>query len=435
MTVYGRLINNFKVNCVTRNIYIYMNIQATVRHHLFAAPHRSLFLVGAMQGVLTLLWWVLDLMGRYGIIGSAAIGSMAPVWAHAFLMIYGFFPFFIFGFLFTTFPNWMNGEKIRPRHYLATCLLMAGGIALFYAGLFAGKGILAMAIIAMLTGWGIAIMALLRVLFNTQAEDKRHARVASVAFIFGWLGMAAYLAWLLTDQWLFLDFSRQAGIWFFLLPILLTVSHRMIPFFSSRVLDNYIIVRPYALLWLMLACSASHGLLQLLGLPHYSWWADLPLAGCALYLSWVWGLRRSFSVSLLAVLHISFAWLSISMLLFATQSLMMWLNDGERVLLGLAPLHALAIGYFASMVLGMASRVTIGHSGRPLVLDHFTWLLFLGFQTATLFRILPDIVPPAFPFAPMLYLLAGMVWLICFTLWAVRFAPIYWRPRVDGKPG
>lgn len=409
--------------------------QATIWYHLSAAPHRSLFLVGALQGVLTLLWWVFDLMARYDIISSTLVWSMAPIWAHAFLMVYGFFPFFIFGFLFTTFPNWMNGEKIRPRYFLATCLFMAGGVILFYAGLFISKTILAAGIVAMLTGWGIAIMALLRVLLNTQAKDKRHARVAAAALIFGWLGMAAYLAWLLTDHWTFLNFSRQASIWFFLLPILLTVSHRMIPFFSSRVLENYVIVRPYALLWLMLACSIGHGLLQLCGMPQYTWWVDLPLAGCGLYLSWAWGLLRSFSVSLLAVLHISFAWLSVSMLLFAMQSLMMWLNEGEPIWFGLAPLHALAIGYFASMVLGMASRVTIGHFGRPLVLDHFTWLLFLGFQTATLFRILPDIIPPASTIAPMLYLLAGIVWLVCFTLWASRFAPSYWRPREDDKPG
>ena len=102
-----------------------MNTQATVWHHLSAAPHRSLFLVGALQGVLTLLWWVFDLIGRYGIVGSMSVWSMAPIWAHAFLMVYGFFPFFIFGFLFTTFPNWMNGEKIKPRQFLATCLFMA----------------------------------------------------------------------------------------------------------------------------------------------------------------------------------------------------------------------------------------------------------------------------------------------------------------------
>jgi uncharacterized protein involved in response to NO len=32
-------------------------------------------------------------------------------------------------------------------------------------------------------------------------------------------------------------------------------------------------------------------------------------------------------------------------------------------------------------------------------------------------------------------LLSGGLWLIAFGLWAMRYAPMTWRPRVDGKPG
>lgn len=399
-----------------------------------AAPHRGMFLAGALQGVATLLWWVFDLAGRYGIAGSAPEWSMAPVWAHAFLMIYGFFPFFIFGFLFTTYPNWMNGEKIPPRRALAASLLMAGGAALFYLGLATGRPIAAAGVAALLAGWGVAVHALLRVMFRAPRQDKRHPAVTSVALLFGWLGVAAYLLWLLSGQTMLLDFARTAGIWFFLLPIIITVSHRMIPFFSSRVLENYVVVRPYRILWLMLACAAGHGILQLWATYAYLWLFDLPLAACALYLSFAWGLLRSFRVSLLAVLHIAFAWLGLAMLLFGAQSLALFASAGKLAWFGLAPLHALAIGYFASMVLGMASRVTRGHAGQPLALDRLTWLLFIGFQGSALVRILADIVPAA-RLAPVLYLLAGLIWLACFTPWAVRYAPNYWRPRADGKPG
>ena len=406
-----------------------------VWHHLAAAPHRSLFLVGALQGVVTMLWWVFDLSGRYGLVGAPSVWQVAPMWAHGFLMIYGFFPFFIFGFLFTTYPNWMNGAKIGPRHFLVTCLLLTVGVVLFYVGLITGKSILATAVAVMLAGWSVAFYALLRVLIDASGQDKRHAKVASIALLFGWTGLAAYLFWLLTDSWAMLNFSRVAGIWFFLLPIVMTVSHRMIPFFSSRVLENYVIVRPYWLLWLMLACSVGHGILQLSEALSYLWMVDLPLAFCALYLSFTWGLLRSFRVSLLAVLHISFAWLGLAMLLYGMQSLILLLSDGRVMLFGLAPLHALAIGFFASMVLGMASRVTLGHSGRPLVLDNFTWLLFIGFQAAALLRVIADSIPAVAQYAPQLYLMAGMVWLACFIFWAARYVPIYWRQRIDGKPG
>ncbi|MDP1559569.1 MAG: NnrS family protein [Nitrosomonas sp.] len=412
-----------------------MNKPMTVWYHMAAAPHRSFFLVGALQGVMTLLWWIFDLAGRYGFLDAVPVWSVAPTWAHAFLMIYGFFPFFIFGFLFTTYPNWLAGEKIKARDFLATCLLMAVGVVLFYFGLASSKSILISGVAVMLAGWSIAFYTLLRVLIGASGQDKRHAKVISVALGFGCLGVAAYLLWLLTDSWAMLNFSRVAGIWFFLLPIVMTVSHRMIPFFSSRVLENYVLVRPYWMLWLMLACSVGHGLLQWLEALPYLWLVDFPLAICALYLSFTWGFLRSFRVSLLAVLHLSFAWLGLAMLLYGAQSLMLLLSDDGIMSFGLAPLHALAIGYFASIVLGMASRVTLGHSGRPLVLDNFTWLLFIGFQATTIFRVAADIVPAFAPMTSMLYLLAAFIWLICFSLWAVRYVPIFWQQRMDGKPG
>lgn len=412
-----------------------MNKPLSVWQQIAAAPHRSMFLAGALQGVAAMLWWVFDLAGRYGIAGSVPAWSITPVWAHAFLMIYGFFPFFIFGFLFTTYPNWMNAGKIPPQRTLSASLLMAAGVVLFYLGLTLGKPIAAAGVAVMLAGWGVAVYVLLRVLFDAPRQDKRHPAMTSVALVFGWLGMAAYLLWLLTGQALLLDVARSAGIWFFLLPIVMTVNHRMIPFFSSRVLRNYVVFRPYWILWLMLACTAGHGILLLWEAHAYLWLADLPLAACALYLSFTWGLLRSFRVSLLAVLHIAFAWLGLAMLLFGAQSLALFASAGELAWFGLAPLHALTIGYFASMVLGMASRVTLGHAGQPLVLDRLTWLLFIGFQGSALIRVLADIVPAAAHLAPDLYLLAGLVWLACFTPWAARYIPNYWRPRADGKPG
>ncbi len=413
-----------------------MEKQLTTWQHITSAPHRCMFLFGAIQGILTLLWWLYELAGRTSLIENTLTWSIAPTWAHAFLMIYGFFPFFIFGFLFTTYPNWTDGEKIKRQHYATTAVLMATGSAIFYLGLISNEQILALGVAVMLAGWSIALYAMTKVLITATADqEKRHTIAAHIAVFSGWLGIASYALWLLTQNSFMLDFARSAGIWFFLTPIVMIVSHRMIPFFSSRVLDNYIMVRPYWLLWLILACSAGHGILQIMGMQLYFWLVDLPLAVSALYLSITWGFLRSFRVSLLAVLHISFLWLGLSMLLFGLQSLTLMLTAGELFIGGLAPLHALAIGYFASMVLGMASRVTLGHSGHPLVLDNFTWLLFLGFQVATIIRVLADAIPNISQHIPMLYFAAGFVWLSCFTFWGARFIPIYWRARIDGKPG
>ena len=82
----------------------------------------------------------------------------------------------------------MNGEKIQSRHYIASSLLMAAGIALFYIGLAAGKPIAAAGVATLLAGFSIAVYALLCVLFRAKNQDRRHAIAASVALVLGWLG-------------------------------------------------------------------------------------------------------------------------------------------------------------------------------------------------------------------------------------------------------
>ena len=84
------------------------------------------------------------------------------------------------------------------------------------------------------------------------------------------------------------------------------------------------------------------------------------------------------------------------------------------------------------MVLAMASRVTLGHSGRALVADHATWLVFLGFQGAAIARIAYEILPDRPALA--LFIAAG-IWPVFYGVWAFKYAPYYWRPRVDGRDG
>ncbi len=412
-----------------------MNNMIKVWHTFAAAPHRVMFLAGAVQGVATMIWWLIVLSGRLGWLAHQPVWPIAPVWAHAFLMIYGFFPFFIFGFLFTTYPNWLNGEKIAYRYYVASFLLMAAGIVLFYAGLLLGATLLLLAVLLLLAGWGLALYALVQVQVLAVHPDKRHSMVTSAALAAGWLGMAGYLYWLITGQLWALEFARIGGIWFFLLPVFITVSHRMLPFFSSKVLPHYTIVRPYWALWLMLVCVSGHGILQLEGSIRYLWLFDLPLAMTALVFSYHWQLWRSFQVRLLAVLHVAFLWLGLSLMLFAVQSFVYFYNEGTYLIWGLAPLHALVIGFFSSMMLGMVTRVTLGHSGMALVADNATCVLFWGMQLVALVRIVPELLPVHGGIANGLIVLAALLWLLSMLPWVMKYLPKYWQQRRDGKTG
>jgi uncharacterized protein involved in response to NO len=182
----------------------------------------------------------------------------------------------------------------------------------------------------------------------------------------------------------------------------------------------------------MLAASATHGLLELLNAATWLWLCDISLAMCTLYLSYLWGLRGSLRVPLLAVLHVGFAWLGVAMLLFAWQSLWLWAHHGTGFIWGLAPLHALTVGCFATLMIGMGTRVTLGHSGLPFIIDTPVKLMFIGIQLVALLRVLADLLP----FDPAgFYLAAVLLWLLCFLPWVWRYLPAYWRPRADGLPG
>lgn len=398
-----------------------------------AAPHRVMFFGGALQTLAVMLWWVTELATRYGVVGHPISWPVMPSAAHAYLMIYGLFPFFMFGFLMTTFPRWMNGREIPPQRYVPAFMLFLLGIVGFYVGLMVGHSILVVALVSMLAGWGVALYALLRVLLATQRQDKQHPKIIFIALVMGWFGLAAYLIWLLSGDIAWLHFAIQGGQWLFLLPVFASVGHRMIPFFTSSAVPHRKLSRPYWPWTLILLGSVAHALLQLADAPAWLWASDAPLSVAALYLSYAWGLRYTLRIPLLAVLHIGFAWLGIAMLLFTVQSFTSFLSHGATVIWGLAPLHALTIGCFATLMLGMATRVTLGHSGLPMKVDTPIKLMFVGMQLAALLRVLADILPMQIGY--WLYFAAAVVWLACFAPWVLRYWPVYWRVRADGRAG
>jgi uncharacterized protein involved in response to NO len=398
-----------------------------------AAPHRVMFFGGALQAVAVMLWWLYELVTRFGIVGHPASWPIIPSAAHAYLTIYGLFPFFMFGFLMTVFPRWMGGTEIPARHFVPAFLLLVLGAAGFYAGLFINASILAIAVASSLVGWGTALYTLLRVLLDTKHPDKRHPKIIFIALSLGWCSLAAYLTWLLSDNAAYLRFAIQGGLWLFLLPVFASVAHRMVPFFTGSALPQFFVRRPDWPWWTILAGSVTHTLLQLFYASSWVWVSDFPMAIAALYLSYAWGLRRSLRIPMLGVLHIGFAWMGIAMLLFGIQSLMSFINNGTTQMWGLAPQHALTIGCFATLLIGLGTRVTLGHSGLPMQADKPIMLMFAGMQLTALLRVLADMLP--IQTAYWLYVVAAALWLACFSPWALRYLPVYLRPRVDGQTG
>jgi uncharacterized protein involved in response to NO len=394
---------------------------------LLTVPHRFFFLTGVIQIAVIALWWAWVLAARAWPIVPAPAAAIPETSLHALVMLCGFAPFFMFGFLFTAGPRWLGVEPPppsawRPPGVLAALAALAL-VPLEVAGLANGPFLLRLAAGAYAVGWLGLALVFYRLIRASDAEDRLHAILvlaalcvgASVVVAFAVFGPAAH-GWV-----------KGAGLWAFLLPVFVTVCHRMIPFFTASVLPFVKAFRPSWLLVAMIGAPVAHGVLEGMEQAAWTWIVDLPAAALLLWLTVRWGFRQSLANRLLAMLHIGFVWYGIGFLLAGAHSL--------RVLAGLpglplGSLHALAIGFASSLLMAMVTRVTCGHSGRTLAADRLTWWLFVLLQFTAVVR-----TGAAIASTPVWIAVAGLMWFGALVPWCAKCAPLYWRARLDGRPG
>ncbi len=394
-----------------------------------SAPHRMMFFAGMSQALMAMVWWAYDLAARYNQWLPYVDWSIPARHAHQFLMLYGLFPLFFFGFLMTAGPRWLEMPPPPRSLYVSAFSGMTGGILLFYIGLFTDKAWVLAGILLWVAGMLRATLWWGETIRRCGKTDLDHPRATLFALIAALLGAVSFAAGEISHNPIWNRVAVAAAIWWCVLPVFISVAHRMIPFFTGNVVRPYKYWRPIWLLRVMLAASVGHGLLDMLGQPQWTWLIDLPAAALAAYVSWRWGITRSMKVWILAMLHIGFAWLSISLAVHAAHSLMLSLGFAG---LGLVPLHLLMLGFVGTVLLAMATRVTLGHSGHPLQADRPTWVLFWLYHTVIATRTAAELLMPAPGHG---YMLAALLWLACLGWWYKRYAVIFLTPRADGAPG
>ncbi len=388
-------------------------------------PHRFFFLAAVAQLSLVSLWWL-------WVLGARALGpqfapssAMPDTIVHAFIMLYGFAPLLMFGFLFTAGPRWLGVATPPAAQWNPPGLLaVAGALSVVPVQVFAPAAwALQLAAATFALGWAWLLFLFLRLIRQSSMPDKVHAIAIFSALSAGVCGVVLFA---LQGSAGFTWF-RIVGLWFFLLPAFVVVCHRMIPFFTASVLPLVTAFRPWWLLAMMAGAPVAHGGLEAAGLSAWTWIVDLPTAMILLWVVARWGLVESLANRLLAMLHIGFTWYALGFLLFAAHSLALLL---ELSTTHLAPLHALTMGFAASLVMAMVTRVTCGHAGRTLAADTVTWRLFLLLQVAAVARVALATVA-----APAVIAAVALIWAVAVVPWCVRYAPVYWRPRADGRPG
>lgn len=377
---------------------------------------RPFFLAAALHAIVFVPWWLTLLATG----SSVAGGYMLPMWWHAHEMLFGFTLAVVAGFLLTAVRNWTGRDTAHgPALGALLALWLAGRVVMV-----AGNGLPAWLVAGTVLAFPVALTAVLgRALIA--ARSRRNYGVLALLTA---LATACALA----------HYGAAAGKPAITQRALLTTVHlivflnafiggRVIPLFT-RTATRRSKVRNIA--WLdHLALTATGALVVAVaaGATGFVTAAAATFAGVTnLARMTTWGTRAALRLPMVFILHVGYAWIGAGQLLVAGAA------AGLPIPAPTA-LHALTIGVIGTMTLGMMARVTLGHSGLPVVASRTTVLAFSLMVLATLARLATLVLPAEFRLTSLMS--SGTAFALAFTLYALVFARILVRPRADGEPG
>lgn len=403
---------------------------------LLEAPHRLGFFAAGTLFATIAGWWCVLVATRW--VGFAVPWALPPAVAHGVLMAGGFMPLFIVGFLFTAGPRWLSLPPVPASSLRWPVVAMVAGAWLLLVGAHVSTVLAAIGIAILAAGWTALAVRFAMMLRASGVRDRLHPRGVAAAGAVGavacWLAAAAIAVEAA-------DVARAAVlvmVWGWLAPTFAAVSHRMLPFFTHSAIPALDAWRPDGVLAVMLALLAASGAAAV---AEVFWWplpaafrwlqvaVEAPAAAWLLWLALRWGLLHSLRVRLLLMLHAGFVWLGLAVALAAVSHA---LQATGGTGLGLAPLHALTIGWLGTTLVAMVTRVSAGHGGRALSADAVAWWIYLAVHAAALLRVGASLWPRAD--APLL-VAAAFAWAAAAAAWAIRYGRWFGRPRADGRPG
>lgn len=372
---------------------------------------RPFFLLGAAHAALVVALWVGTLAGWW------AVGDMG--W-HAREMTYGFVGAIIAGFLLTAVPKWTASRPLVGPG-------LGGLVALWCAARIAALLGPGWATTALVSGFLLALAGCIAVPI-ARARKRRNYGVPFVVLALAACAAVEQLA----AQGIALPgpgLPRLCGILVVVL-LMAVVGGRVLPFFArSRFGDAAHVPPPRtALEWLSLGALAA-------AIPATWLLPNSPTLGVIYLVAGLlhglrlarWSSRVIWTEPMLAILFAGYAWLAGGLVLAGLSVLR------PAAVAPTLALHALTAGAMGSLILGMLARVSRGHTGRAIVADRVTLVLFVAVTLSALLRVVAPLMTSA-PYVTLLALSAA-TWTLAFGGFALRYAAILTTPRPDGRAG
>ncbi|MCB1843582.1 MAG: NnrS family protein [Halioglobus sp.] len=385
---------------------------------LLAFAFRPFFLLAALYGAVSVLLWVAWLLQ----LAAPLPAPLSSQW-HAHEMLYGFVPAAIAGFLLTAITNWTGAAPLAGRPLgLLVGLWLLGRAAMWL------QGLLPYALVAALDFAFLAVLAAYVARVLVRAGNRRNLGLVAVLLALA-LGNALMHAAVLLPQPGLGVAGRNLGL-DIVTVLMIVIAGRITPAFSANWLRARGLPAPGAARpWhtpLAVGTAVVLALASLLGLPDTAVGVLAVAAAAANALRLVaWAGWRVWREPLLGILHLGYALIVVA--LGARGLFLVGLLDNPSLWY-----HALGVGAIGVLIVGVMTRVSMGHTGRPLRLLPGAGFIYLAIIAATALRLAT--AAAVLPYSTGLAL-SALAWAVGLLLFVALYGPILLRPRADGRPG
>jgi uncharacterized protein involved in response to NO len=163
-----------------------------------------------------------------------------------------------------------------------------------------------------------------------------------------------------------------------------------------------------------------------LPLPQWVGGTVFAVAGVANFIRALrWRIWVTFKTPLVWSLHISYWSVCIGLMMLAAVE-WRWLGQASLAY------HAITVGGIGLMILSMISRVSLGHTGRAIQVDWVMTTAFLLMVAALVSRVILPLFTANYLNC---LLISATLWSVAYSLFALKYLPIVFAPRVDGADG
>jgi len=390
-------------------------IEIAGRQRLLSGAFRPFFLLAALWMAGSIVVWVPLYMGH-----ATLPTAFAPRDWHIHAMLFGGVPAIIAGFTLTAVSSWTGRPTIVGWPLAILVLIwLAGRIAITVSALIGpvAAGVIDLAFpLTLATVLGREVML---------AGSWRNLRVVGLILLLGLADAGFHLE----AGWHGLaDVSARAALSAVLMLILL-MGGRITPAFTR----NWLKARgdsrlPTPFNRFDAAAMIVSGIAFVCWTVGPTWFGSavgLALAGVSTAARLTrWRGLATCSEPLLLVLHVAIGSISVGFIVEALAILWPGVVDPT------AAVHLWTAGSVGLTVLGVMTRVSRGHTGRPLVAGKLELVIYALVSVGALLRM-------AAPYAGEAYLhvigCAGLLWAAAFLTFAIGYAGILVGPRVSGR--